>query len=549
MPLVIHIEDKTIARKHLFQDLRFTVDERARVGLIGRNGTGKTTLFNILSGKDHDYKGSIEGAKNLRIVTTEQEHFLDSDITAVDYVLDNVRDYRELTRIVDTYPDLMGSDLDMITEYTDALTLFTDYNYYGLDDRVIDEMSVFGLTPEQALQPLRTLSGGQRRFVELTKVLFSNADLILLDEPTNHMDYVGKAQFLEWLEKIKQSVLLISHDRDVLATVDRIIEIKDRKGQSYPGNYRAYLKQNSTRTVTDISAYQSGLKELSVLKKQITAAKVRKGQTGNNKAKILEDRLTRQYDDVKANLKKPSFWIDQESVDQLDEDMAEQYDKFKTRNISIGTGGTKRKSNVNSHNLLEIRGLSAGYVAPLFEGVSMMIRHGDRVHVKGRNGAGKSTLVRLILNAANNVPTDAKMFAGEITPDSKLKIGLYEQEISSYYLDLTLRSAILDIYQEAGKTLTDQALNAVLSTYLFDPINDQNLTVRNLSGGQKARLQIIRMLCADPNLLILDEPTNHLDLPSIEELEQALMQYEGGILYISHDSYFVENIGGLTVEI
>lgn len=544
MPLVISIEDKTISHKHLFHDLRFTVEERSRIGLIGRNGTGKTTLFNILTGKDHDFRGSIEGVKNIRIVATEQEQAPESDVNAIDYVLDHVREYRELTHILETYPDTMGSDIAQINAYTEALTAFSEYNYYSLDERIAEELSNFGLTSEQCHRPLRTLSGGQRRFVELAKVLFSNADLILLDEPTNHMDYVGKALFLKWLDKIKQSVLIISHDRDVLETVDRIIEIKDRTAHSYTGNYQAYLKQNSTKTVTEISAYQSALKELEVLHKQIQAARARKAGAGDSRPKILEERLMRQYEEVKASMKKPSFWIDQQSIDQLDDSVADQYHRYKTKNISIGDTGSQAK---HVHTLLEVSNLSGGYDQPLFQHLSLLLRHGDRLHLKGRNGAGKSTVVRLILSALAAVPTDAKLLHGSIKGHPKLKIGLYEQEINHYYLDLTLRQALQAIYDEAGRPLTDQNIKAILSTYLFDPISDQNLIVRNLSGGQKARLQIIRMLCNDPNLLILDEPTNHLDLPSIEELEQALTQYGGAILYISHDSYFVNGLGGDTI--
>ncbi|MEI6478330.1 MAG: ABC-F family ATP-binding cassette domain-containing protein [bacterium] len=546
MPLVIHIEDKTIGRKHLFQELRLTIDERTRVGLIGRNGTGKTTLFNLLSGKDHDFKGSIEGGKNLRIVATEQEHFLEGETTALDYVLDNVRDYRRLMHIMDTYPDTMGEDLALIHEYTEAISEFGEYNYYGIEDKVADELAVFGLDIEQIMRPISTLSGGQRRFVELVKVLFSNADLILLDEPTNHMDYVGKAQFLEWLDKVRQSVLIISHDRDVLETVDRIVEVKDRTAHSYPGNYTAYLRQNSTRSVTEIGSYETSLKELKTLEAKIKITTARKAGSSTNAMRIREERLMRERDAIKSNMKKPSFWIDQESVDQLDPEVVEQYNKYKTRNIRIAHKETTGK---HAHRLLEVSQLSAGYTAPLFSNINFYLAHGDRLHIKGRNGAGKSTLVRLILQQIKEVPSDATIFHGEIKGHNKVAIGLYEQEIDPSYLTLSLGTALEEIYAEAGVPLTDQLKKAVMSTYLFDPILDQNLLVKNLSGGQKARLQIIRMLCGNPNVLILDEPTNHLDLPSIEELEQALIKYDGAILFVSHDSFFVNTLGGETVEI
>ena len=179
----------------------------------------------------------------------------------------------------------------------------------------------------------------------------------------------------------------------------------------------------------------------------------------------------------------------------------------------------------------------------------MKVANNDRVFIKGRNGTGKSTLVRTILSTYKEQKPKATLFAGQIKCGPILRIGEYEQEISPKYLPLPLGEAIAKVYEEYNIPIDDRKIKSLLAQYLFDPSTDEKQKIEVLSGGQKARFQIIKMLANKPNLLILDEPTNHLDLPSIEELDNALKEYQGGILYISHDNYFIEKIGGTVVEI
>ncbi len=520
------------------------LQENRKTALIGRNGAGKSTLFHLLTGDDTDYVGTIDTPKSLRIVATAQEHHDVDTTTPVNYILDYIPDYYTLKHVLDTYPDQMGDDLDKIHTFTEALQTFTDRNYYTVEEEIVQMLEGFEIDLDAAYRPMGSLSGGQKRFVELVKISFSQADLLLLDEPTNHLDYHGKAQFLSWLKKLNTAALIISHDRDVLREVDSVLELRDKQLFMYSGNYDSYIKQNGTSTVTQISQYESTLKRLKVLKTQMNTAKARMGGASDNRPKILYERLKGEHDALKDSLTKPSFWIDKDTVESLSDTVTESYDKYKARGITV------RVAKPDSHvfQLLELEDVAVGYTHHLVERINFTIKHGERLQFRGRNGAGKSTLISTIMAAAAGKKPET-LKKGEIKASPKLRIGFYEQEISSTYLDMKLGDAVSQCYHEAGISIPIDEVRSILATYLFNPVNDLELPVRQLSGGQKARLQLIKMLANNPNLLILDEPSNHLDLPSIEELEEALQAFTGAIIYVTHDSYFAEGMGGRTIQV
>ena len=540
---------KTIGIKTLYTGLDLTIQPGERVGLIGRNGIGKTTLLGIMAGTDHDYAGSVDSRRGLIIASTTQEHHGLADKPVLEYILENLPDYARLKHIIDTYPLEMGDDMAKISIYSDALTRFVEMGYYDAEADVRAELAIFQLPPERIDGPFGHLSGGQKRFVELVKVTLSDADLALIDEPTNHMDYVAKQIFIDWLKKSKQSVVVVTHDRDVLAHVNRIVEIKAREVLSFPGNYDAYLRQNGAATAKAIDSYENAQKRLVKLEKAIRDAKARKaGWSGTadktNPFMLLEKRLSKERDELQDTMTKPDFWIDQETLDQQQDKVVAKYDKYKARNIRLRTGGEHR-----ARSLFAIEDISLGYKSALFEPVNLDLAVGERLQIKGRNGLGKSTLVKALLATAAEQKIPSTVYSGSITVGLKTVIGVYEQEIAESYLNLALGSAIRRVYDDANIPITDQKVRQILADYLFDPQNDSRLDIARLSGGQKARFQLIKMLCANPNLLVLDEPTNHLDLPSIEELERALARYQGAILYISHDSYFAEAVGGDLLEL
>ena len=545
MLAMLNIAEKSIGAKLLFEDLKLTIEEGQTIAIIGRNGVGKTTLFRMLTGEDEDYTGTIDVRRGVRIVSTAQEHFDVVEKTPLDYILDNVPDYRVSAERIETLPDTMGDDMEKISAYADALDIWHQRDFDHLADRVAESLQEMGLSLEQTLGLIGKLSGGEKRLMELVKVEFSEADLALLDEPTNHLDVWGKAAFIRWLDSTKHSVLLVTHDRDVLRHVSRILEIKDQRAQTFPGNYDAYLAQNAISTVTLVARYEESLKRLEILKGQIHDTQVKKVAAFSSRFKSQEDRLQREYDNLKLNLQRPSLWIDQSTAAAMDPEQLEHYDKYKDRNIQVRTRALKE----HGKRLLQVKAISLGYETPLFAHVQFELSHGDRILLKGRNGAGKSTLVRAILATIAEAPFDCTLFQGSILPTSGVRVGVYEQELPNDELDMPLERVIMKAYADRHIELDDQNLRRIMAMYLFDPREDALLTMRRLSGGQKARVQLIKMLANMPNLLVLDEPTNHLDLPSIEELENALKAYDGAILYVSHDNAFVKAIGGSVVPI
>ena len=545
------ITNKTIGSKQLLRDLDLKVDEGEKVGLIGRNGVGKTTLFGVLAGADEDFEGEVVGRRGISIISTAQEHIGVGSQSCVDYILQGLPEYKRLQQIIYHHPDSMGQDMSKISEYTAALERFNSLGYYDIEDKVLNALEAYQITNEMARNPLVRLSGGQRRFVELVKVTQSDPDLALIDEPTNHMDYVAKAAFIAWLKSAKGAVIVITHDRDVLKQVDRIVEMKDLSAVSFKGNYDAYLQQNSSQTVSDINQYEVAQRTINNIKKQIAYARSKKaGWSGTADKKnpfvVMETRLIKQLKELEATVGRPSFWIDQESVEQLDDKVTESYDRYKAKNIRL----SGLDSAANYHNLLHVTKLSLGYDAPLFKDVSFELASGDHVNLKGRNGAGKTTLIRAIRQRiGDGTDASAERYAGTIACEPRIRLGVYEQEIAGEYLELGLGEAVLAVFRSHNLPLNQQTVRRTMADYLFDPAGDYNTPLKKLSGGQRARFQLIAMLCHKPDLLILDEPTNHLDLPSIEELENALVGFQGAILYVSHDSYFCDAIAGTIVQI
>lgn len=548
MLITAHIEEKSVGPKLLIKDTELKLQDGEKVGFIGRNGVGKTTLLRIIDGADSDYIGSIETKPNIVMITTDQEQAARAGVSVLDYVLDGLRDYRTLTRVIEEYPDSMGEDIGKIGEYSDALERYSQYGYYHVVDQVRESLRAYQLTEDQIDDDFAKLSGGQKRFAQLVQVEYSNADLLILDEPTNHMDYVAKAAFVEWLRSTQSGVLVISHDRDVLSAVDRIVELKDRQLHSYPGTYQEYLKQNATSNVSAMHQYEVTIKTLENRREALKLAQLKKlrSKQSPNPFVPLVRRLEKEIDELESKLVKPTIWIDQTSSSQLKRGQAEQYQKYKAKNIRI----KDKDLAVTGHaqQLVAVDSLSLGYEAPLFLDVSFSVRAGERVQLVGRNGAGKTTFVEALCAAASGDSLTSSIFGGLIDCSPQLVIGRYEQEIANHYLDLTLGQAIAEIYRSSGQAVNHEAITQTLIEYLFER-SDSEVPVRQLSGGQKARVQLIAMLAHRPNLLILDEPTNHLDLPSIEELETALKKYTGAVLYISHDSYFAQAVGGEVIQL
>jgi ATP-binding cassette subfamily F protein 3 len=539
----ITITEKSFGPKVLMSGIKFSIDDGEKIGVIGRNGVGKSTLFGILAGTDVDFTGEVIYKRGTVVVATAQEHHETHEQTVLQYVLAGLPEYDALSEIIETYPLEMGDDMKKIEEYTQALQRFDDKGFYQIEEQIERELDNFQL-PGVAHRHFSTLSGGQKRLVEVVKVMHSDAHLALVDEPTNHMDYIAKNQFVDWMQSAREAMLVITHDRDVLKQVDRIIELKDGDSVSYKGNYDNYLKQNAVSTGTQMNDFEMIEKRIVNLKAKVIDYQRLKEKSRNpgtiQKFKRLEETSRKELAELQAK-EKPTFWIDKESAANLNYKVAAQYDKFKAKNIHMNIKDDESRS---KHVLVNVKGLSLGYGdTSLFNNLNIDLREGEALEIRGRNGAGKTTLLKSLLGDTSMV-----RFAGDMILDPHAKIGVYEQEVSPTYFDLPLEEAIERMYLDRDLSISTPKIRSLMSDYLFNE-GDGRVPLSRLSGGQKARFQLIAMLADNPQLLILDEPTNHLDLPSIEELETALSKYSGAVLYVSHDGYFRQALGGDVVQV
>ncbi len=545
MILSVEITEKSFGNKQLLQSVKFSIDEGEKVGLIGRNGIGKSTLFGILLGRDQDFSGEVIFRKGSVIASTQQEYSSVGEQTVLDFILNDLPEYAHLSKLLRELPEKMGENMELIEKYTDALNRFQEKNFHFIEDKIKAELRDFGLGGFENRQ-MKTLSGGQKRLADTIKIIHSKADLALVDEPTNFMDSHAKNRFLNWMKNSNEAVLVITHDRDVLSKVDRIIEIRDGKTYIFKGNYDDYLRANMFSTTNQIQDFESIQRRIANLKD-----KVREYQRMKEKArdpstiqrfKRLENKSREELADLEL-IKKPSFWIDQANVENLDFKAAKSYQKFKAKNVKIGIKNEETRS---VRSLVWAENLALGYgsledaledkngAKILFENVNFDLKVGGILEFFGRNGVGKTSLIKTIFGAENE---KAEIYDGKIFLDESARVGIYSQEIGSEFFEMNLKDAIEKIYLDQNISITEEKIYRILHQYLFST-EDFETPIRELSGGQKARFQLIKMLSNEPQILILDEPTSHLDLPSIEELERALKNYSGAIIFVSHDDYF-----------
>ena len=549
------ITEKSFGDKQLMRSVSVSVDKGEKVAIVGRNGAGKSTLFAVLSGQDDDFTGDITMRRGLQLVATAQEHHGLQDALVIPYILAGVPEYTALKQAIDELPLRMGDNLRLIDEYTQALERFSAKGFYDIEAQVEVSLRQFGLlSGEQQASELRLgeLSGGQKRLLEVIKVIHADADLALLDEPTNHMDMEAKNRFLSWMKQSREAMLIVTHDRDVLHQVGRIIELRDNGTTvSYTGNYEQYLRQNMHATNADMNDFEHKQRRIKTLKQKVLDYQRLKEKSRNpgtiQNFKRLELAARAELAELEE-LQKPSFWIDRDSVGQLDTERAQRYDRYKARNIRLATHAVEgsRRQLLMLDNVVLGRPAASGEVDPLFFPVSAELHEGQCLQLRGRNGAGKSTLLTKVFSLDG--AADIELLEGSITLRPEVRVGVYYQEIQEQYLRQPLAQAIERLYIDRGLPISETKVRSLLHDYLFTQA-DRDQLLAQLSGGQKARFQLIAMLAGDPQLLVLDEPTNHLDLPSIEELELALARFTGAILFVSHDAYFAQYLQPQTVDI
>ena len=369
----IQITEKSMAGKLLYKELALIISENQKVGLVGRNGTGKTTLLNLIAGLDKEYDGSIDLSNKARLAFTRQEHSEVSSMSLIQYILEDLPEYKNLKSKLDNFVNIKEPSNKQLESYSNALERFNILGYFEVEERIKEDLRRLQFSEELIEGLVSSLSGGQKRLAEVVKIMNSSANLVLMDEPTNHMDYIAKAWFTDWLKNFQGSVVVITHDRDVLAFVDSIVEIKDLSAHKFTGNYDAYLKQNAVSASSGAADYENAQKRMERLKGQINQAVVRKLQAPPDQAKkwkILENRLRKEYEDLSENVEKPSLWIDKESTEGLKKEELAKYDKYKAKNINIQTSSSSH----GVSSLVKVEDLSLGYSdTQIFQNLSFAI--------------------------------------------------------------------------------------------------------------------------------------------------------------------------------
>ena len=546
MILSVQIDEKSFNNKRLISDVKFSINEGEKVGIIGRNGIGKSTLFGILLGRDKDFSGEVIYRKNTVLASTQQEYSNVGEKTVMEFILNDLPEYAKLYKIITELPLTMGDDIKLIEKYSEALERFHQKNFHFVEDKIAEELKNFSLEGFET-KKMKQLSGGQKRLVDTIKIIHSESDIALVDEPTNFMDFAAKKSFLDWMQNSEEAVMVITHDRDVLRQVDKIIEIRDGQSFIFKGNYDDYLRQNAfstTNKMQDFESIQRRIANLKVKTREYQRMKEKARDPGTiQRFKRLENTARKELAEL-SEIDKPTFWIDKQNVSELDFKAAKSYSKFKSKNVKIAMDSSSEKSR---RDLVVIEDLALGYgkledaienkngAKVLFEDLNFKLKVGEIIEFHGRNGAGKSSLIKAILKKNNTTLPD--IYSGNIYVDETIKIGEYTQEITSEYFEMPLKNAIEKIYLDQNLEISETKLRKILNQYLFTD-EDFMQPIGRLSGGQKARFQLIKMLSNEPQLLILDEPTSHLDLPSIEELEDALKKYSGAVIFVSHDEYF-----------
>lgn len=487
----------------VLDQVSFSIEKTDRLGLIGKNGSGKTTLMEILAGRIFDYQGRIQSAKQLRIGYLSQDLELNPDLTVHQEVLQVFNHQQqledqmlELMLELEDHPD----NAQLLQKLAQTQDRHEQNGGYQYELSIKQALTGLGFCPVDQGLKTKSLSGGQRNRVALAKILLQDPDLLLLDEPTNHLD-IGATEWLEhYLNKVfNGAVLMISHDRYFLdRVVHKVLELRNQQLKIYRGNYSAYLQTKNLEQLTQAREYKKQQKfiaqEEEFIRRNIAGQKTKQAQGRRTKLERLE-RI--------------------QAPESVDKSMRLQF-KPQIR------GGNE---------ILHCREVSKQFgQKQIFSGLNCDIHRGDVVGILGANGTGKTTFLRLIRG-------EQSPSTGVVRTGHNLNFGYIDQELSG----LDEHSSVIDEVRQMRLRWTESEVRNFLAAFLF--VGDEVFKmVADLSGGERSRLLLSKLLLENPNVLLLDEPTNHLDIQAREALEAALMDYSATILMISHDRYFLSKL-------
>lgn len=507
MPVLsVHNLSMSFVEQNLFNDVTFEIEKGDKVGFIGGNGVGKTTLFKIINGKLSPDSGQVFTASDTVVGYMEQHacsegnrSVYDELISVFDYLTEMEKEIEVQNRIVDSSPMPSSEDIEKQTRLIEEYQRLGGLTYKS---RTRSALLGFGFDEKYFDMPTGKLSGGQRSKLSLLKLLLSKSNMLLLDEPTNHLDIKAVNWLENFIKDFKGSMLIISHDRYFLDNVtNKTIELEHEKVMMYKGNYTEFKSKKKAYVESLTNKYENDLKEI----KRIEGIVEQQKRWGREHNFITAASKQKEADRIKAQLVSPDS-------------------QLKTMRMNF----TPKQTSGN--DVLMCSNLSKSFDNKLFENVDLHIKRNERVFIIGENGCGKTTLFNMIL--------------GKIAPDSgsidfgaQVDVGYFDQMQNN----LDLNKTALDEIWDSFPNMTETQVRTALGSFLFS--GDQVfIPLNKMSGGERARISLLKLMLGKNNFLLLDEPTNHLDSASREQLENTLSEYEGTMLIISHDRYFVNKL-------
>ena len=496
---------------NIIENISLTVNDNEKIGLIGLNGAGKTTLFNILTENLEPDAGAIYKARGKRLSYLKQNTTIDTDKSIMDEMLTI---YEAIIKLEEKIHELNHkisgftenddqSELKSLMEaYAEMNEKFEEADGYGFKSKIKGVLKGLGFSENEFDKSINKLSGGQKSRVMLAKLLLENSEILLLDEPTNHLDI----EAISWLEKyikdFKGAVIIISHDRYFLDnTVSKIFLMENKTLRTYNGNYTEFMKRRKTELEQETKQYAEYEKEIERQEEMI------KRLHAYGSKRNIRQAFSRQ-----------------KALDKI-----KKIDKPFISNKKVKLKFTPRVK--SGRDVLAVENLSMSFNDhKVFENVQMNVYRGERAGIIGPNGIGKSTLLKII---SNRLSADS----GSVNTGHYVNIGYYDQEQAN----LDIENTVIDEIWDYNPELNYYDIRTMLSQFLFNG-DDIYKIVGDLSGGEKGRLSLLKLMTSKVNFLLLDEPTNHLDIDSKEVLEDALLNYEGTVLVVSHDRYFLNKV-------
>lgn len=516
--LALNSVQKYFGATKILESITFEVQTGEKVGIIGRNGSGKTTILKIIAGIEKQDKGAVIVKKGATLGYLDQIPEYPKEYTSMD-VLNTAftkqeKISRSLRELEEQMSFLTGKELDTsLIKYGELQLKFEHEGGYEIVEKLSKVCTGLSITEEFKKQLFSTLSGGEKTIVILAKILLQAPDILLLDEPSNHLDMEAMEWLEDFLKDYKGMALMVSHDRYFLdRVVTKIVEIEDMESETYAGNYSDFVKEKEKRMMLQFDAFEDQQKKIKAIE---------------NTIKQLRDWGSQRSDNPKFIKRAVSMEKRLEKMQRVEKPV------FEKQNMKIKFLTSERSGN----EVVKLKEVTKGFQDKLLlNKADLLIRHGERVVIIGNNGTGKSTLIKLLLK-------EYTVDSGIAELGSAVKLGYLPQNVTFENEEFT----VLECFRE-NKTISEGKAREFLARFMFYGENVFK-KVRNLSGGEKSRLKLCFLLYEDVNVLILDEPTNHLDIDSRETLEEALGNFEGTILFVSHDRYFINIICSRIVDL